>query len=89
MLAYQSTFSTLVLKEHKGSEYAIAWKSKRLFRPELYSLHNVFLPIKKWFGSEIGIQFNNTPLIIYKNNYRSKIVNAWAYFLIDHPQPRN
>ena len=44
MFDYQPTLSTLVLKEDKGSEYVIAWKSKWVFKTELYPLHDALLP---------------------------------------------
>lgn len=60
---YQQTFSKLVLKEVKGSEYATALKSKELIKTKLYSLQNASLLNVKRFGYKIGIQFKNSFLI--------------------------
>ena len=43
MFVYQPTFSGLVLKEEKNSEYVIALKSKELFKNELYLSYSAFL----------------------------------------------
>ena len=61
-----------------GTEYVIAWKSKRLFRTELYLLHNDFLPEVRRFGYKIGTQFSKIPLVIDKNNYVIKIVDVYC-----------
>ena len=61
-----------------GTEHVIAWKSKRLFRTELYLLHNDFLPEVRWFGYKIGTQFSKIPLVIDKNNYVIKIVDVYC-----------
>ena len=63
MFVYQPTFSTLDLKEHKGTEYIIAWKSKKLFKFRLDQLYNAFMPYIKRFGYRIGIRFNNSTLV--------------------------
>ena len=55
MFAYQLTSNMLVPKENKGIDYVIAWKSKGLFKSELYHLYNAFLPNIKRFGYKIGI----------------------------------
>ena len=67
MFVYQAEFSTLVLKEDEGSEYVIAWKSKGLFKTELYLLHYTSLPNLKHLGYKIGTQLSNTPLVRDKN----------------------
>ena len=61
-----------------GTEHVIAWKSKRLFRTELYLLHNDFLPEVRRFGYKIGTQFSKIPLVIDKNNYVIKIVDVYC-----------
>ena len=74
MFVYQAAFSTLTLKEDKGSEYVIAWKSKGLFKTELYPLHYASLPNLKHLGYKIGTQLNTTPLVRDKNKYVTKFV---------------
>lgn len=61
-----------------GTEHVIAWKSKRLFRTELYLLHNDFLTEVRRFGYKIGTQFSKIPLVIDKNNYVIKIVDVYC-----------
>ena len=58
----------LELKIDKGTEYIIGWKSKGLFDSKLKALHGAFLPNVKCFGKKIGIQFNNTSLVIEQIN---------------------
>ena len=45
MFVYQPIFSTLDLKEGKGTEYSIIWKSKELIKSTLEQLYKV-LPLK-------------------------------------------
>ena len=72
----------MVLKEDKGSEHIIAWKLRGLYKTEIYSLHNAFLPNVKEFGYKVGKQFNKTLSVIAKNNYVTKVVNGnIAYYL--------
>ena len=66
MFVYQPTM--LELKINKSTEYIIGWKSKGLFDPKLKALHVAFLPNVKYFRKNIGIQFNNTPLVIEQIN---------------------
>ena len=42
MFVYKPAFSTLVLKEGKGSKYVIVWKSKELFKTEFCPLKTVY-----------------------------------------------
>ena len=72
MFVYQATFSTLALKEDKNSEYVIVWKSKGLFKTELYPLHYASLPNLKLLGYKIRIPFSNTHLVRDKNKYATK-----------------
>ena len=68
MFVYQPTFNVLKLKIGKGAEYITVWKSKDVYKSKLISLHDPFLPNVKYFGNKIGIQCNNTPLVIEQNN---------------------
>ena len=47
-------------------------------------MHGAFLPNVKYFRNMIGIQFNNTPLVIEKNNYATKIVNVYIIYDLDN-----
>ena len=85
MFVYQPTFSTLVLKEDKDSDYVTRWKSKGLFKTELYPKYNPILYNIKQFGYKKEIQFNNTSLVIGKNNYATKIVYIYiVYDFLDY-----
>ena len=48
------------------------------------TLHGAFLASIKYFGYKIGIQFNNTPLVVEQNNYATKIVNAYIIYDLDN-----
>ena len=37
-----------------------------------------------YFKKKIGIQFNNTPLVIEQNNYKSKIKNIYVVYDLDN-----
>ena len=76
MFIYQPTFNVLELKEDKGTEYIIGWKSKGVYNSKFIALHVDFLPNVKYFRNKIGIQLNSTPLVIEQNNYATKIVNV-------------
>ena len=78
----------LELKKGKGAEYIIGWKSKFLYNSELIALYNAFLPNVNYFGNKIGIQLNNTPLVIEQINYTRKIVNVWIVYDLDN-WPKN
>ena len=68
MFVYQPTFNVLKLKIDKGKEYITGWKSKGGYKSKPIALHDPFLPNVKYFGNKIGMQFNNTPLVIEQNN---------------------
>ena len=65
------------MKKDKGTDYVIDWKSKGLFESKLLPLHVAFLPNIKYFGYKIGMQFNNTRLVVEENCYTTKTVNAF------------
>ena len=68
VFAHQPTFKVLELKNDKGTEYIISWKSNRWYNSKLKTLHGAFLSNAKYFGKKIGIQFNNTTLGIEPKN---------------------
>ena len=73
----------LGLKKKNGHEYLIFWTLKGFFQSKLPPLHCAFLPNAKRFGYKIGIQFNNFPLVVERNNYTTKITNACIIYDID------
>ena len=83
MFVYHQKLSTLELKKDKGTKYVIGWKSKGLFQSKLFPLH-AFLPKIKYFGYKIGIQFNNSPLVVQENNYATKTINAYIVCDLDN-----
>ena len=74
----------LDLKIDKGTEYITDWKSKGLSEWKLLPLHGAFIRNVKRFGYIIGIQINNTPLVIDQNNFTTKIMNAYITFDLDN-----
>ena len=43
-----------------------------------------FLPNIKYFGCKVGIKFNNTPLVVEQNNYKTKTVSAYIVNDLDN-----
>ena len=43
-----------------------------------------FLPNIKYFDSEIGIQFNNTSLVVKQNNYMTRTGSAYIFCNLDN-----
>ena len=64
MFVYQPALGTLGLKEDEVTDYVIVSKSKGFFKSKLFPSQYPFLPNIKFFGYEIGIQFNNTALVL-------------------------
>ena len=46
MFVCQPTFNVLELKNYKGTEYIISWKSKVIYNSKFVALHGVYLEIK-------------------------------------------
>ena len=61
-LFMNQTFSTLELKPDKDTED----------NSKLVALHGAFSPNIKYFKKSIGIQFNNTRLVVEQNHYTAK-----------------
>ena len=80
MFFYQPTFNVLELKNDKGTEYIISWKSKGIYDSKLIVLIGALLPNVKYFKNKIEIQFNSTPLVIEQNNYATKTVNVYIVY---------
>ena len=64
MFVYQPSFNLLKLKIDKSTVYIIGWKLERLHNSKFIALHSSFLPNVKYFRNKIGMQFDNTPLVI-------------------------
>ena len=79
----QPTLSTLQLKNDKRTEYVIGWKSKDLFQSKHLPLSSTYLPNIKHFGHKIGIQLNNTPLVVGQND-ATKFVNAYIVYDLEN-----
>ena len=43
-------------------------------------MHESFLPYIRYFQYNIGIQFNNTPLVVEQKNYTIKILNVYIVY---------
>ena len=80
MFIYQSTFSTLELKEYRITKYVISWKSKGVFISTLAPLYTAFLHNIKLSAYRIRTQFNKSVLVLEQNNYLTKIVNVYVVY---------
>ena len=72
------------MKSDKGTEYVTGWKSKGVYYSKLVAFHEAFLPNIKYLTRKIGIQSNNAPLVVEKNNYTTKIVNVYIVYDLDN-----
>ena len=54
----QPTLDTLELKKDKGTDYALSWKSKRVYAFKLKPLYIAFLNSIKLCGYKVGIKSN-------------------------------
>ena len=78
-----------VIEDRNGKEiveYVRSWKSRRLFKTEVYPLHNTFLPNIEQFGCKTGIQFNITLLVIERYNYATTVVSSYINYDLDNQQ---
>ena len=71
-------------EEEKSAEYVIAWKPKKFLKSILEPLYNPFASTIKHFGYKIGIQFNNSGLVIERNNYLAKTINVYIVCYLDY-----
>ena len=55
---------------------------KGVYTSKLFPLYNLS-PITKCFDCKLGLQFNNSVLVVEKNNYTTKILNACIVYDID------
>ena len=80
MFVYLPTRNILELKEDKGTDYVICWKSKGIYTSKLTQLHTFFLPSIKLSGYRITLQFDNSILVVEQINYATKTVNAYIVY---------
>lgn len=73
MFVYQPTFSNLVLKKERGSDYAITEKLKGLFKPKPFPLDGALLTTAKPFEYKIEIQFPNTYIVLEQTFTQPKL----------------
>ena len=64
MFVYQPALNTLKLKEGKGTNYILSWKSKVMFTSKLKLSYTAFLHYKKPFGCRMGIKLDKDPSAI-------------------------
>ena len=83
MFVYQPIFNSLKYKS-TNTEYVISWKPRRVYNSKLMRLNSNLSPNIEYFENKIGIQFNNTPLVVEKNNYTTKIVNVYIVYDLDN-----
>ena len=80
----------LELKEDKGADYVLIWKSKGACISKLYilPLYTAFLHSIKLSGYRMGIKFDKDHLAVEQNKCLSKSVNACIIYDLD-AWPRN
>ena len=83
MFTYWPRFNKLELKEDKGTDYILNWKSKGVYTSKLRPLYIALLHGIRSSGYKIGIKFNKDPLATEQNNYAIKIVNAYIVYELD------
>ena len=57
---------------------------KILFESKLFPLHGPFLPDIKYVRYKIGMELNNTLLVVEQCNYATKIVNTYIVYDLDN-----
>ena len=67
-----------------STEYIISWKSNGVHHSKLIALLSTFLFNIKYFEYKTGMQFDNTPLVVERNNYKMKIVNVYIVYDLDY-----
>ena len=72
--AYQPILDALELKQDKGPDYVLSWKSKGVFSFQLEPLYTAFLNNIKVSEYRTVIKFYKDPFIVEKNNYLTKFV---------------
>ena len=83
MFVYQPTINTLESKKDKGTGCVLSWKSKEVYTSKLKTLYAAFLHSTRLFGYKVKIKFDKDPLVVERNNYATKIVNAYIVYDLD------
>ena len=77
---YQPTLDTLELKQEKGTDYILSWKSNGVYNSKLKPLYTAFLHSIKLSGYKMKMKFDKDPLAVEKNNYLTKIANVYIVY---------
>ena len=77
MFLYQPKFSALQLRKDKGIDYVLSWK------PKVFFCYILFFIWHKTNRYKTGIKFDKDPLVVERNNYTAKIVNAYIVYNLD------
>ena len=83
LFVYQPKFSVLENKQELDTEYFTSCKSKVLYNYKLIAFNDDFLHNIKYFIKKIGIQFDNSPLVVEQNSYKTEIVNFQIIYDLD------
>ena len=73
----------LELKEDKGTDYYIGWKSKGICASKLTPLYTALLHSIKLSGYRIRIQFNNSVLVVEQNDFATKDTDTFIVYDLD------
>ena len=73
----QPTLYILEFKKDKSTDYVLSWRSKGVYISKLKPLYTAFLHSINLSGYRIGIKIDKDHLLVEKNNYATKIVNAY------------
>ena len=75
---------TLDLKEEKGSDCDLIWKSKGVNTFKFKPLYNVFFHRIRHSGYKVGIKLDKDPLAVKQKNYTTNIVNAYIVYVLEN-----
>ena len=84
MSKYICLSTKIRFKKDSSNYYVTGWKSKGVYNSKHAPLQGAFLPDINHCASKIGIQLNNTPLVVEQNNYMIKTVNAYNIYVLDN-----
>ena len=73
MSVYQPTLNTLALKENKGTDYVVDWKSEAVYTSTLKPLYTAFLHSIKLSVYRMLTKFDIDSLNVDQNNYALKL----------------
>ena len=80
---HQPTFDTLELKQDKGTDYVLSWKSKGVCNSKIRPFYSAFLHSIKLYKYRMEIKFDKDPLAVEENNYLTKIVMFYIVYDLD------